>query len=47
MTAAKPEAIKTRTIVLVIVLYTLLTNLSDVKTGFIAGWNAVKISRTK
>ncbi len=38
MTATKK--IKTKTLVLIIVLYTFFTNLSDIKNGLADGWNA-------
>ena len=41
----KPKEIKTKTIILIALLYSFLTNLSDVKKGFIDGWNSVKIEQ--
>lgn len=43
MTAKHPE-IKTRTIVMIVIMYTLITNLGDLKNGLIAGWNAAGIT---
>ena len=45
--ATKPQKIKRSTIVLMILLYTFFTNLSDVKNGVIDGWNSIKYEKPK
>ena len=41
MINTKPKEIKTKTIVILVLLYTAITNIGDIKTGMINGWNAV------
>jgi hypothetical protein len=47
MRSTGPPEIKTRTVVFLILFYTLLTNLSDVRNGFIRGWNAISSEKGK
>jgi hypothetical protein len=42
MKIIKSKEIKTKTVILFALLYSLLTNLGDVKQGFIDGFNLVK-----
>jgi hypothetical protein len=47
MSTKRPKNIKTKTIVLVVLFYTLLTNLEDVRDGFLKGWNSINIGKIK
>lgn len=40
---AKLNQIRTKTLLLIVLMYILLTNFSDVKKGIIDGWNAVEV----
>lgn len=47
MITKKLKEIKNKTIILIALLYSFFTNLSDVKKGFIGGWNSIKIEQQK
>lgn len=43
MILEKLDKISTKTFIAIVLLYSLLTNLKDLKNGFLDGWNAVTI----
>jgi hypothetical protein len=45
MITRKPKEIKTKILIFIVSFYTFLTNLKDVKEGFNAGWNSLKVEK--
>lgn len=43
MIQEKQKEISTKTVILAVLLYSFLTNIKDVKNGFLDGWNAIKV----